>query len=525
MDIKVGGSNRSRPQDGGDGGFSDVLGSVGKGGKGSESGRSGSADTAGIQRGREFGKEFRFAEKAASRAPADRPGEQPGTQGSSFDRGQRPEAQAADEILSEAADMVMQTVRETGGKPDKAEAADMLAQALKTLKSGDENEDVPEEALIDTLMQIFTAIAEEGGVYGTAEAVDEDAVTGITAEFPENVAQTDITEQMPVDITFTAEDETARMSDLQTENAELYEEVGFDAGLRQFVGESVQKLSEGRLSVEAAAAGFETEPEAQTQAMPENIGDLTADETMKLLADLLEEAKKELGLSEIRVEHVYGGEEQEAVPMMRDESAQLSHKMFGKDSTGELDHILSGTRFDVSEDDDNKTDTQTYDAVRMASELMNSRTDTDIPVENEPMFPERTEISPPEIQTAEQILDRIQHMQDDHTEFTMVLNPESLGRITVRIAAAGERMSVEITADDPRTGAMLAARSEGLQNMLRDNGVQLEKCQIVSEHEDTQFNEQSYDGSSKNPYGRSDDGQQSDDDGDGESFYDLLQSI
>jgi flagellar hook-length control protein FliK len=107
----------------------------------------------------------------------------------------------------------------------------------------------------------------------------------------------------------------------------------------------------------------------------------------------------------------------------------------------------------------------------------------------------------------------------------MVLHPESLGRITVKIAAAGERISVEITADAPRTGAMLAARNEGLQSMLRDSGVQLEKCQIVSEHEDTQFNEQSYDGSSKNPYGRQDDDGKKQDDNDGESFYDLLQSI
>ncbi len=552
MDVKLGSSNRTRPQDGGgDSGFSDVLGSVGK-----DSGRKqqGLSERGGdVQRGREFGKEFRFTEKASSRPVNGDGGRQPGTQGSSssFDSVGPMDAQAADEILSEAAQAVVQLVRETGEKPTKEEAAEMLAEALGALKSGEDKEEVPEDTLIDALMQVFTEIADGTAaaaavVTNEAPVTDDIPLTAGIAEKPAEMAAA-MPEELPdTAVRLTADEESAGdfaaelgnvLDDAlgstreETADGSIYEEIPdepFDPGLKAFIGDSVQKLADGRLSVEAAVSDFEPEPEIEADVLDipkPDFGEMTVSDTVKLLADLLEEAKDKLGLSELKVEHVYEGDET-PVPMMRGDNSQLSHRMFSKDGTGELDHILNGTRFDVSEDDDS-TDTETYDAVRMASQLMESRTDTDIPVENEPMFPERTQISPPEVQTAEQILERIEHMQDDHTEFTMVLNPEALGRITVKIAAAGERISVEITAEDPKTGAMLASRNEGLQNLLRESGVQLEKCQVVSEHEDTQFNQQSYDGSSKNPYGRNDeeDRRDNDDDGDGESFYDLLQSL
>ncbi|MBP3857764.1 MAG: flagellar hook-length control protein FliK, partial [Ruminiclostridium sp.] len=140
---------------------------------------------------------------------------------------------------------------------------------------------------------------------------------------------------------------------------------------------------------------------------------------------------------------------------------------------------------------------------------------------------ETAQIRPPEIQTAEEILERIQNMQDDHTEFTMVLNPESLGRITVKLVMTGERTAVEITAENPETRAILAARSENLQTMLRNNGVELERYQVVSEQENSQFREQSYEGSSKNPYSRNENGNEEDngDDDDTPNFYDILGNL
>ncbi len=531
MDMKVGTANRSGQRDGSDGGFSDVLGTVKK----DTGGRQGmSAQGSGVRGGKDLRQEFRFTEKSTSRPAGKISGEmrgQPG-KGSAFDSAEPADVQAAEDLLQKAAELVTQTVRETGGKPDKSEAAEMLAQALGTLKDGEETAELPEDVLIDARMQVLASIS-EGTAEGTAAvaaAADDMQISDIAAG-TEETPVLNVQTEAPAEII--VNEETGNGAEFAAALAEEmpaepeYIEPEFDEGLKAFVGDSVQKLADGKLSVEAAAADFEAAASAAEPEEAPDMSEMTVTETVKMLADLIEEVKDELGISEISVRHVYGDGE-ETPTMAEGSQAELSNRMFRTDRTGELDHILNGTRADMVTEDGKKpdTDTETYDAVHMAAELMGSRTETDIPVEDEPMFPEAAEVRPPEVQTAEQILDRIQNMQDDHTEFTMVLNPESLGRITVKIAAAGERISVEITADDPKTGAMLAARNEGLQNMLRESGVQLEKCQIVSEHEDAQFNQQSYDGSSKNPYGRNDDEDKKPDDSDGgESFYDLLQSI
>ncbi|MCR4779957.1 MAG: flagellar hook-length control protein FliK [Ruminiclostridium sp.] len=566
MDMKVGTANRGGQRGDADNGFSDVLGSVRKDGGGQEPGRRGgeavgrrSSNAAGRPGGevtgtRETGRKFTFTEKAGGRPAgsiSDDMRGQPGMSGSPAGGAEQFDAAAADELLTKAAELVTQTVRETGEKPDRTEAAEMLSEALKTLKSGDEEARVPEDALIDAVIQVLAAVsdsaAEGAAAAGTVTddmrisdiadlPVDEAAaaVGEAASEIADGTEAAVTGEEAPeTEPEHTAGETFAKavqtLTDEPADGGEIFRQTAEqsfeDDGLKAFVGESVQKLADGKLSVEAAAVDFETAAAAESEEAPD-LSEMTVTETVKLLADLIEEVKDELGITEISARHVYGGNET-AATMAEGSHAELSNRMFRTDRTGELDHILNGTRADLVAGDGKKpeTETETYDAVHMAAELVGSRTETDIPVENEPMFPEAAEVRPPEVQTAEQILDRISTMQDDHTEFTMVLNPESLGRITVKIAAAGERISVEITADDPRTGAMLAARNEGLQNMLRDSGVQLEKCQIVSEHEDTQFNEQSYDGSSKNPYGRQDGENKKPDDDDGENFYDLLQSI
>lgn len=534
MDVKVGTANRANKQDGVDNGFSDVLGNVKKDGGSS---RSLNGQKSGVSKGREFGKEFGFTRQADNR-PAGRISDdmrgQPGTSGSSFKDSVSPaDAEKIEDLLNKAAELVTEAVRETGETPDKAEAAEMLAEAVEELTDGKlaDSAEIPDDAMINAIMQVLAAIsggtAEDGSVVVEQPADDvievADVTNGEAAAMLADMQETGLTASDGGQTA--AESGGEEFAALMTDSNEVMSEPGYEADLKAFVGDSVQKLADGRLSVEAAAAEFGELEVSESSGQAPELSDLTVSETVKMLADLIEEVKDELGITEIGVRQVYGGEgEESALP--DGGQAELSNRMFRTDRTGELDHILNGTRFDVSAEDDDKPETETYDAVHMAAELMSDRTDTDIPVDDGPMFP-TGDVRPPEVQTAEQILDRIQSMQDDHTEFTMVLNPESLGRITVKIAAAGERISVEITADDPRTGAMLAARSDGLQNMLRDNGVQLEKCQIVSEHEDTQFNEQSYDGSSKNPYGRSDDDEkkQDGDDSEGGSFYDLLQSI
>ena len=99
-----------------------------------------------------------------------------------------------------------------------------------------------------------------------------------------------------------------------------------------------------------------------------------------------------------------------------------------------------------------------------------------------------------------------------------------LGRITVKLVTSGERVAVQITAENPETRQLLEARGENLQTVLKNGGVELERYQVVTDREEAQLMQDSYEGSSKNPYSRNNQQQNSGDDS-GEDFYELLQSI
>lgn len=89
------------------------------------------------------------------------------------------------------------------------------------------------------------------------------------------------------------------------------------------------------------------------------------------------------------------------------------------------------------------------------------------------------------------------------TVLTMTLNPETLGRISVKLVENAGKISVTITAENKETAAILASRAESMQESMKDSGTQLEKYQVVyGAEQDGRAEQQNYDGSSKNPYVR-----------------------
>lgn len=93
--------------------------------------------------------------------------------------------------------------------------------------------------------------------------------------------------------------------------------------------------------------------------------------------------------------------------------------------------------------------------------------------------------------------------KDGETTLMMTLNPESLGRISVKLVENAGRISVTVTAESKETAAILASRAESVQESMRDSGTQLEKYQVVyGAEQDGRAEQQNYDGSSKNPYVR-----------------------
>lgn len=108
------------------------------------------------------------------------------------------------------------------------------------------------------------------------------------------------------------------------------------------------------------------------------------------------------------------------------------------------------------------------------------------------------------------------------TTLTMTLNPESLGKITMKVSEEAGKISLLVTAHNRETAEILSQRMDAMQQAAKDNGTQLEKYQVVyGPEEDGKAGQQNYDGSSKNPYVRQDSGDEQNS-GDDSRFADLL---
>lgn len=111
------------------------------------------------------------------------------------------------------------------------------------------------------------------------------------------------------------------------------------------------------------------------------------------------------------------------------------------------------------------------------------------------------------------------------TEYSLVLNPEEMGRITVKmIKAADGAVSVTIAAENARTQRILEQNSELMQSNLKDSGVQLESWQTVRESQQEAY-AQDYNGSSKNPYFSQQNQDNNEDDENGQSFAEIIASM
>ncbi len=82
--------------------------------------------------------------------------------------------------------------------------------------------------------------------------------------------------------------------------------------------------------------------------------------------------------------------------------------------------------------------------------------------------------------------------------FTVVLNPEHLGKITVRMVNESGKLSVEILTETDAAKQLFEARANELAYNLRQNDVEIQSYRV--ETENTEMFNESFDGSSKNPY-------------------------
>ncbi|MDE7233981.1 MAG: flagellar hook-length control protein FliK, partial [Ruminiclostridium sp.] len=95
----------------------------------------------------------------------------------------------------------------------------------------------------------------------------------------------------------------------------------------------------------------------------------------------------------------------------------------------------------------------------------------------------------------------------------------------VRLISAGGRVQVSIAAENDATRQLLESRSDHIGAALKNNGVELERYQVVSGREEAQLMQDNYDGSSKNPYGHREEPAEEQPAEDGEDFLEILQQL
>lgn len=267
---------------------------------------------------------------------------------------------------------------------------------------------------------------------------------------------------------------------------------------------------------EMPVASKEVLPEKSAQPLPENSQE-------KLLNDLLALAKKELGLTKATLVTENPTLAQTEQNVQTDSSFMAVFNR--KDGTDELNSILNGTEteYGVSAQNVEKQEIKPVNIANDAAAVLTNaapQQQVQAPAEN----PVQVEAPLPEQQIADEILSKPEVMNGGKTEFTMVLNPEHLGKITVRLVSTEGRVEVNISAENDSTRQLLESRAENIGAALRNNGVELERYQVVSEHEDAELMQQNYDGSSKNPYGRDDENESQNDDS-SEDFLEILQQL
>lgn len=106
---------------------------------------------------------------------------------------------------------------------------------------------------------------------------------------------------------------------------------------------------------------------------------------------------------------------------------------------------------------------------------------------------------------------------------TVVLTPETLGKITVRMANESGKLTVEILTETQAAKELLQAKSEQLAYALRNDDVELTSYKV--ETSQAELFQRDFDGSSKNPYRQQSHSQQKNDTDDFENLLGEIQAM
>ncbi len=409
----------------------------------------------------------------------------------------------SDDAAAQLTDAAQQTVVEAVETENVRNIENALIQLIKDLSGGDDKQ---QDSIIRSLLEILKKMQKDGGDEAN-DLVMQLLMSMLNVETPD-IPQIAVLPAQTIEPTAEIAEVIAPV---QTETAAVMQEQPV----------VTQELPESNVQSETPVQTYEQsaqtaeQPEENTAAKPTQ--DIGSPE--KLLNELLSEARRDLGLTKAEVvqrPQQESAPEQQTEQQPQQQTAQtVAICMNHRDATQELNSILQPEE-QLPEHRTEETPAQNVQPVFVQStEVRETR---EVPDESTQV----REI-PPERQISEEILSKTETLSGGRTEFTMELNPENLGKITVRLVSTQGRIDVSISAENESTRQLLQSRGENIETALRENGVELERYQVISEREDAQLMQDSYEGSSKNPYSRGEQQQEKeDDDGD---FLELLRQL
>ena len=431
-------------------------------------------------------------------------------------------AEIDETVMTELKNTVISLVSKANG--NNAEENDRIISALLDIlkKMQDDSEEDP---VMNLVMELLASM--------TGEPADSDLFS-----LNLNISEFTATETTEITAILSSETAEVQQADVQTAFAEgtqpLMEQAEDETQpIQQFVEAVETAQTEVALETQITAPTTETQP-VQTATPVQNTVQQPVENTAEtdytgLLKDIISAAREELGLTkaEITVKPAQENTVNQEMPQQteiqpRTEQTALSFVLNHKDGTDELNSILGTAGEETTETVDDTAEIKTAPVTQDNSAALAGN----IPQKTEIVTAEteiKVEAPLPEQQLVDEILTKPEVIEGGRTEFTMELNPESLGKITVRLVSTEGRVEVNISAENDATRQLLENRAENIGTALRNNGVELERYQVVSGQEEAMLMQESYDGSSRNPSGRNDE-EQPQEEGD-EDFLEILQRI
>lgn len=398
------------------------------------------------------------------------------------------------DVIGEITDFIEEKLGEIKSElTDGSSIEDILLKLLELLKNDDKDGS-------DIMSLLMTAVEQLTVEYATQNA-EMPAQTAETAEI--QTARTVELVQQTVTVTNGAQNEELAMLFADETPTTTAENRQTAEAVPQNAAPTAESPTEIPLPVQNELPQTEAKGIMQSSAQANGIetAEKTADE---LFNELMNFAKKELGLESAEVE---------TTPVRSEIITTFIRPETEKSS--EIDSLIAHItgRTESSQ--------ETPQEILPPQQTIAQNT-IELP---QPELPQ-TEVRqvPPAVQVADAIASHLETAENGETTFTMVLNPESLGRIAVKLVTNAGKVTVQITAENRAAQELLAQRGENLAGSLKENGIDLEKYQVVYEPQQNSLNRENYNGSSKNPYTNQRNESENDDESD-TSFADLLMSM